>query len=132
MSTDEVFGGMSDRAGQQAAIGELTVEDEPDADTPVRRALRAPWKWERLLAESRVIAGEARWARRLNGLVHECELQRRELARTEPGSAKIDHLARKIDDLNHLAGFALPIMRTLAAWPVQATWAEWLDLFEAL
>src|SRR5204863_3726858 len=38
----------------------------------------------------------------------------------------------KIDDLNHLAWFALPIMRTLAAWPVQATWAEWLDLFEAL
>jgi CRISPR/Cas system-associated exonuclease Cas4 (RecB family) len=79
-----------------------------------------------------VIAGEARWARRLNGLVYECELQRRELARTEPGSPKIEHLARKIDDLNHLAAFALPIMRTLAAWPVQATWAEWLELFEAL
>lgn len=132
MSTDEVFGGMSERAGEQAALDDRTPDNEPDADTPVRRAIRAPWKWERLLAESRVIAGEARWARRLNGLVHECELQRRELARTEPGSAKIEQLARKIDDLNHLGAFALPIMRTLAAWPVQATWAEWLERFEAL
>ena len=27
-------------------------------DTPARRAFRAPWKWERLLAESRVVAGQ--------------------------------------------------------------------------
>src|SRR5205823_6149280 len=52
--------------------------------------------------------------------------------RTEPGSAKIDQLAYKIGDLNHLAAFALPIMRTLAAWPSQAPWAEWLDHFDAL
>jgi ATP-dependent helicase/nuclease subunit B len=131
MSTDEVFGALGERAGEQAA-GAESEEGEEQPEAPVRRALRAPWKWERLLAESRVVAGEARWARRLTGLVHECGLQRRELARTEPGSAKIDHLARKIDDLNHLAAFTLPIMRTLAAWPVQAAWAEWLDLFESL
>ena len=52
--------------------------------------------------------------------------------RTEPESAGSRSCERKIDDLNHLAAFALPIMRTLAAWPAQATWAEWLDLFEAL
>jgi CRISPR/Cas system-associated exonuclease Cas4 (RecB family) len=64
--------------------------------------------------------------------MHECELQRREAARTEPESPRIDQLTRKTEDLRQLAAFALPVMRALAAWPVQATWAEWLDRFEAL
>jgi CRISPR/Cas system-associated exonuclease Cas4 (RecB family) len=93
---------------------------------------RAPWKWERLLAESRVVAAADRWERRLRGLVHECELQRRELARTEPDNARIEALARKIADLNDLSAFALPLVRTLADWPARAAWAEWLDRFEAL
>jgi hypothetical protein len=133
MSSDEVFGALGERADERAteqADEETTEAERPD--TPARRAFRAPWKWERLLAESRVVAGEERWARRLKGLVHECELQRRELVRTEPESPRIEQLARKIDDLVHLSAFALPIMRALAAWPVQATWAEWLDLFDAL
>src|SRR5262245_54024938 len=132
-SSDEVFGALAERAEQSAATSpdEETI-DTKRPDTPARRAFRAPWKWERLLAESRVVAGQDRWERRLKGLTHECELQRRELVRTEPESGRIAQLERKIDDLNHLAAFALPIMRTLAAWPVQATWAEWLDLFDAL
>jgi CRISPR/Cas system-associated exonuclease Cas4 (RecB family) len=131
MSSDEVFGSLGERAEREAHDDEpASTADAPD--TPVRRAFRAPWKWERLLAESRVVASEGRWARRLTGLVHECELQRRELARTDPESPKIDQLAYKIADLNHLAAFALPIMRTLAAWPARATWAEWLDHFSAL
>ena len=128
-SNDDVFGSMADRAAAEP------VADEPedsDIDTPVRRATRAPWKWERLLAESRVVASEDRWERRLNGLVQETELQRRELARTEPESARLDYLAHKIDDLRQLAAFALPIMRALAAWPQQATWGEWLDVFETI
>ena len=128
-SSDEIFGSLADRAELDAREGET---EAPDVETPAHRAVRAPWKWERLLAESRVVASEDRWARRLNGLVQECELQRRELARTEPESPRIDHLARKIDDVRQLAAFALPIMRTLAAWPAQATWAEWLDTFETL
>jgi ATP-dependent helicase/nuclease subunit B len=132
-SSDEVFGILGERAEQQAAAATDEESSETNRpDTPARRAFRAPWKWERLLAESRVVAGQHRWERRLKGLTHECELQRRELVRTEPESARIAQLERKIDDLNHLAAFALPIMRTLAAWPVQATWAEWLDLFDAL
>jgi len=128
-SGDEVFGALGERAEQQA-IAELPAPD--DLDTPERRAFRAPWKWERLLAESKVVASTERWDRRLNGLIHECELQRRELARTEPGSPRIDHLALKIADLNHLGAFALPIVRTFASWPVHALWAEWLDRFTAL
>jgi ATP-dependent helicase/nuclease subunit B len=128
-SSDEVFGALGERADEHAAA-EPPAGD--DLDTPERRAFRAPWKWERLLAESKVVASTERWERRLNGLIHECELQRRELARTEPGSPRIEHLAFKIADLNHLGAFALPIVRTLAGWPLQAPWAEWLDLFTAL
>jgi hypothetical protein len=52
--------------------------------------------------------------------------------RTDPDSARIDHLQRKIDDVLGLAAFAVPIMRALAEWPVQASWAEWLDRFDHL
>jgi ATP-dependent helicase/nuclease subunit B len=132
ISTDEVFGPLGDRA-EAAATGATEAERaETEPGLPAQRAFRAPWKWERLLAESRVITSGERWTRRLNGLIHECELQRRELARTEPGSPRIDHLERKIDDVVQLAAFALPIMRLMAAWPPQATWAEWLEHFVTL
>ncbi|MGB7219182.1 MAG: PD-(D/E)XK nuclease family protein, partial [Vicinamibacterales bacterium] len=91
-----------------------------------------PWRWERLLVDSRVVAGADRWARRLSGLVYECELQRKEVARSEPESPRLAHLARKMEDLRQLTAFALPVMETLAAWPAQATWSEWLDALDAL
>ncbi|MCC7416083.1 MAG: PD-(D/E)XK nuclease family protein [Acidobacteria bacterium] len=126
---DEVFGAIAERS---AIVAEPSIEDEAAADLPIRRAARAPWKWERLLAESHVVSGEARWERRLAGLVEECELQQRDLTRREPGAARLEHLARKAADLRELAGFALPVMRTLAAWPARAVWAEWLDCFESM
>ena len=79
-----------------------------------------------------MVATEQRWERRLSGLANECELQKHELARTEPGSPRIDHLTRKAEDIRQLAAFALPIMRTLGRWPARATWGEWLDRFESL
>jgi CRISPR/Cas system-associated exonuclease Cas4 (RecB family) len=127
-SSDEVFGVAGERA--EAFAGPASEEWESDVDE--RRALRAPWKWERLLVESRVIATEQRWERRLSGLVHECELQQQELARTEPGSPRFDHLTRKIEDIRQLAAFSLPLMRTLGSWPAQASWAEWLERFGPL
>ena len=125
--TDDVFGSVGERAEAQAG-------DEPaEADErPAEAAWRSPWKWERLLAESRVVSSEARWARRLRGLVAECELQREALARTEPESPRLEHLARKIDDIRRLESFALPIVRTLSEWPAEASWGEWLTLFDAL
>jgi ATP-dependent helicase/nuclease subunit B len=131
-STDEVFGPLGDRAEASATGATEEEQAETESGLPGERAFRAPWKWERLLAESRVITSGERWTRRLNGLIHECELQRRELARTEPGSPRIDHLGRKIDDVVQLAAFALPIMRLMTAWPSQTTWAEWLDHFATL
>ena len=127
-SSDEVFGVAGERA-EKPSQARASEEWERDDGRATSR-LRAPWKWERLLAESRVIATEQRWERRLSGLVHECELQQQELTRTDPGSPRIDHLTRKIEDIRQLAAFALPLMRTLGSWPAQATWGEWLERFE--
>ena len=127
-SQDEVFGALADRADQQAAGAD---QSEPTEAAP--RAFRAPWKWERLIAESRVVSSGERWERRLNGLMAECRLQQDELARTDPESRRrVEHLTRKIEDLQALEVFALPIMRALADWPARARWTEWLDAFEAL
>jgi ATP-dependent helicase/nuclease subunit B len=133
-SEDEVFGALADRAVERTAANEQDDEpNEQDEPNPERqRSVRSPWRWERLLAESRVVATGDRWERRLHGLAHECRLQKAELVRTEPDSTRIDHLQRKIDDVLGLATFAVPIMRALAEWPVQASWAEWLDRFDHL
>ncbi|MFI5244024.1 MAG: PD-(D/E)XK nuclease family protein [Gemmatimonadales bacterium] len=138
LSNDEVFGALSERAEGQTPPEDSDGDEggQPGggegADTPTRRAVRAPWRWERLLAESRVVSSEARWERRLAGLIAECELQQQELARTEPEAPRIDLLSRKMADLKQLTDFALPIVRTLARWPARATWADWLDEFDAL
>jgi CRISPR/Cas system-associated exonuclease Cas4 (RecB family) len=132
--SDEVFGSLADRADEpsdEETPGDAAVEDRGGA-SDARRAARAPWKWERLLADSKVVATAERWSRRLNGLIHECELQRREIERADPDSPSVDHLARKIADLGALSAFALPLVRRLAAWPAQARWAEWLAHFEDL
>ena len=151
-SSDEVFGALADRTSPNGPSfrdalwrdeptpngGEAPSNEPPSRDTLRRessetaRAVRSPWRWERLLVESKVVATADRWARRLDGLVRECRLQQAELERTEPGSPRIDHLARKADDVRLLAAFALPIVRLLAAWPARAAWGEWLDRFDAL
>ncbi|MGE3958900.1 MAG: PD-(D/E)XK nuclease family protein [Vicinamibacterales bacterium] len=128
-SQDEVFGALAGRADEQA---QAAPDVDPEVAGPADRAFRAPWKWERILAESRVINTAARWEARLTGLMRECDLQRAELERTEPESGRLAHLARKVEDLQALAGFALPIIRVLAAWPEASTWSDWLERFEAL
>jgi ATP-dependent helicase/nuclease subunit B len=134
-SEDEVFGALADRAVERTTTNdpEPTENEVERSETNERqRSVRSPWRWERLLAESRVVATGDRWERRLHGLAHECRLQKTELERTDPDSPRIDHLQRKIDDVLGLAGFAVPVMRALAEWPVQASWAEWLDRFDQL
>jgi CRISPR/Cas system-associated exonuclease Cas4 (RecB family) len=138
LSEDEVFGALADRASDDATTNTTNEQDdnandlEDNANVERRRSFRSPWRWERLLAESRVVASGERWERRLQGLAHECGLQKAELERTEPDSSRIDHLQRKIDDVRALATFAVPIMRALAEWPERASWADWLDHFEHL
>jgi ATP-dependent helicase/nuclease subunit B len=129
-SSEEVFGALGQRAADAASS--QAPETDDTREIPVTRAVRSPWKWERLLAESRVIATVERWERRLAGLAGECALQIRELQRTEPESARIDQLTRKVADIQQLAAFALPIIKTLDDWPARATWGEWLERFGAL
>jgi ATP-dependent helicase/nuclease subunit B len=104
-------------------------------DAPiVEGALRAPWKWEKLIVESSVVGGDpARWRRRLRGLREGYETQRQEERRREdPESPRLVSLEKNLQNLEHLSGFALPIIDTLATWPAQATWGDWLARFDEL
>jgi RecB family exonuclease len=107
----------------QGAAGPLIVEG----------TLRAPWRWEKLLVESAVIGQDAsRWRRRLDGKANELTRQIAEAAREGQDTPRVAGLTQVREQLEHLKGFALPIIETLAAWPEQATWGEWLGHFERL
>jgi CRISPR/Cas system-associated exonuclease Cas4 (RecB family) len=136
-SRDELFPPLE----EDAESPESVVPDlSPDADEEaiVAGTLRAPWKWEELIVESAVVGGRTRreggerWRRRLAGLAAEYELRIRELKGEDPDSARIRRYERDLRNLGHLRGFALPIVDSLAAWPEQATWGEWLERFETL
>ena len=116
--------------------------DEPEADeraavatddgnkAVVAGALRAPWRWEKLIVDSAVIGGNPeRWRRRLRGLRGEYDEQLREAQREDPESARAGQLERDLANLAHLTGFSLPVIETLASWPRTATWGEWLERF---
>src|SRR5262245_11871032 len=79
MSEDEVFGPIADRAADRGTTNEgdpdtndpdLSPNEEADPNGERQRSVRSPWRWERLLAESKVIANGDRWERRLHGLAH--------------------------------------------------------------
>jgi CRISPR/Cas system-associated exonuclease Cas4 (RecB family) len=108
--------------------------DEADEEAAVVDGmLRAPWKWERLIVESAVIGGDpGRWHRRLRGLAEQYRRRIKEESREDPESPRLLRLQRDARNLQHLCGFALPVIDTLAAWPAAAAWGEWLQRFEAL
>lgn len=101
---------------------------DPDAAT-LEGTLRAPWRWERLLVDAAVIGGADRWRRRLAGLKEELAVRRGEL---EEDDARADALERTASDLEHLTGFALPLIEQLAALPREAPWADWLTSLKEL
>jgi ATP-dependent helicase/nuclease subunit B len=118
--------------------GAVTVDESPPAAEPadsdaspvLEGALRAPWKWEKLLVDSAVIGGRERWSRRLRGLAAEMRLRIEELRQEEPESPRVAAIERDLANLEHLARFALPVMERLAALPAHATWAEWVAELE--
>ena len=118
-----------DGAGAAAA-------EQPDSDERpvVEGALRAPWKWDRLLVESAVIGGIGRWQRRLDGLARELALRSEEAAREDedPESPRRRAIDRDRRNLQHLMRFALPVIERLAELPDQASWAAWLEALEGL
>ena len=131
-------------APQDEAVNRATAtmveEPEPEDDTAsdthrvVAGTLRAPWRWEKLLVETAVIGRDAeRWRRRLDGKARELERQKKEALLDEGGGeARLEAITRVLEQLEHLRAFALPIIETLSAWPREALWGAWLDLFEAL
>jgi ATP-dependent helicase/nuclease subunit B len=110
----------------------LATPRSTDVSSPVvEGGLRAPWKWERLIVEASVVGGDPeRWRRRLRGLREGYEAQiKEERLREDPESPKLAGLERDRQNLAHLSQFALPVVETLASWPSQATWGEWIERF---
>jgi RecB family exonuclease len=115
------------------ALRASAPEEGGPHDGIVEGSLRAPWRWEKLLIEAAVIGQDAsRWRRRLDGKTQEVRRQAREAARDGDDSPRVAGLRQVEAQLEHLKAFALPIVETLAAWPREATWGEWLDHFERL
>ena len=114
------------------------VETEPDPPgeeqaAVVAGSLRAPWMWERLIVDSAVIGGDpGRWRRRLAGLERQFHKQLLEEEREDPDSPRVARLQRDLENLRHLASFALPVIEALAEWPAAATWGDWIARFTAL
>jgi len=96
---------------------------DPDAAL-LDGTLRAPWRWERLLVDAAVIGGRDRWARRIDGLIEEIALQRKDLADEDVRAEGLMRIAR---DLEHLRAFALPLIGRLAELPERAPWSTWLE-----
>ena len=117
-----------DRAPRAAEGDEEEDEDDaPDReDSPtLAGTLRAPWKWEEFLVEAAVIGGKERWERRLRGHERELGLKLDELSREDPESARIAAIRRDLAKLRHLERFALPVIASLDALPIEAAWGEW-------
>ena len=111
-----------------AASAEL-ADGAADPVPVVEGAVRAPWRWERLLVDASVIGNRERWERRLKGLAAELDKRRSELKDDDVRLAALD---RQILDLMHLGDVALPQIAALAALPLQAPWGEWLGHLRAL
>jgi ATP-dependent helicase/nuclease subunit B len=109
---------------------EPVVHPDPEAVAVVEGTLHAPWRWEQLLVEASVIGKAERWRERLDGLAHELERRRREVA--DENGAQLARLERTSIDLGHLRGFALPLIDALAALPAEASWRKWLDVLRVL
>ena len=110
------------------------VGPAPDRDDSpaLEGALRAPWRWERLLVEAAVIGGEDRWRRRIDGLENELRLKRDAERSEDPESPRAAAADRELKNLRHLKTFALPVIERLAALPPQARWGEWLERLKGL
>ncbi len=100
------------------------INENIDENSPVLGgALQSPIGWEDLLVDAAVIGGVERWERRLSGLKKELTLQSSEL---EENSAARQHLDDRIQRLDNLERFAIPLVRRLHALPENAIWSEWI------
>jgi ATP-dependent helicase/nuclease subunit B len=131
---DEAVSRWPEAPGEDADVDQPSTGAQSSDDVVVAGTLRAPWRWEKLLVEAAVIGRDAaRWRRRLDGKANELERQKKEAFSDDGGGdAKVEAITHVLEQLQHLRGFALPIIERLASWPQQASWGTWLDLFESL
>ena len=132
---DVIAGFMAEDVASESPEPEPHSPPEDAASSAiVEGGLRAPWKWESLIVEASVVGGDPeRWRRRLRGLRAGYDAQiKEELKREDPESPKLAGLERDRQNVLHLTQFALPIVETLASWPSQATWGEWIERFGEL
>jgi CRISPR/Cas system-associated exonuclease Cas4 (RecB family) len=114
-----------------AAEDELLSSEPVETSTPDHHEKPAPSAWEKLLVDAAVIGGRDRWAKRLHGLEREFELRLEALEREDDEPSR-RHLSRQLDQLRQFEQFALPLIETLDALPVQALWKDWLESLDAL
>ena len=93
-------------------------------------AFAVPIGWEKLLVDAAVIGGQDRWARRLRGLRSELLTQLRDLDKEDESHRP--NIERRIEQLQRLENFALPLIDKLGSLPKQAHWNEWLNRFTVL
>jgi ATP-dependent helicase/nuclease subunit B len=107
----------------------LADSDDPPTSSPgplPPGELRAPYRWEKLLVEASVLGGKERWARRLAGLAEGFRARAERLRRDEPEHGDVARLEKQLADLEHLRGFALPVLELLATFSEPASWGTWL------
>ncbi len=93
------------------------ITDEPTLTVPIG--------WEKLLVDAAVIGGHARWSRRLRGLQRELKTQFRDLDREDQSHRP--NLERRIEQLERLEHFSLPLIDALDSLPRTASWGQWLE-----
>jgi ATP-dependent helicase/nuclease subunit B len=114
----------NEETSEVAEPDQLTLFANPQETPIVEGNLRAPARWERLLVDSAVIGGKARWSRRLTGLANEFQLRIEEAAPED--EALVASIKKQLRDLRALQEYALPLIDRLAKLPREGSWGEWL------
>jgi CRISPR/Cas system-associated exonuclease Cas4 (RecB family) len=126
---DALDAALADVAQRSPSTGTSTSTGGGEAVT-VEGSLRAPRRWERLLVETSVIGGLSRWESRLEAAARKLAVDLEACEVTANPAA--ERARRSLSDLAALRGYALPLLRELAALPDEATWGEWIDVLGAL
>lgn len=126
---------LDDNFGELANDGDALhfnqpLPPDPEAAPVVGGSLRAPRHWEQLLVNAAVIGGRDRWARRLDGLQKELELDLEALE--DPDDPAADRIKKSIASLASLRAYALPLLDALRDLPQNAPWGVWIDRLSAL
>src|SRR5580658_5935680 len=87
----------------------------PAPNSADETTLAVPIGWEKLLVDAAVIGGHHRWARRLGGLRSELQAQLRDLDKEDHSHRP--HIERRIEQLQRLEHFALPLIDILGSLP---------------